>query len=145
MTRLLLDTSGYSAFMRGHSEVVAALQEADEVCLNAVVLGELVAGFIRGKRRKKNESELKTFLQSPRVKILDVNAETAERYAAILNSLWKAGTPIPTNDIWIAATAMQHGLHLLTTDAYFAPFRPPISQPFRPPFRSIPATLLRGA
>ena len=119
MTRLLLDTSGYSAFMRGHSEVVAALQEADEVCFNPIVLGELIAGFIRGKRRKKNESELKMFLQSPRVKILDVNAETAERYAAILNSLWKAGTPIPTNDIWIAATAMQHGLHLLTTDAHY--------------------------
>jgi len=119
MTRLLLDTSGYSAFMRGHSEVVAVLQEADEVCFNPIVLGELIAGFIRGKRRKKNESELKMFLQSPRVKILDVNAETAERYAAILNSLWKAGTPIPTNDIWIAATAMQHGLHLLTTDAHY--------------------------
>lgn len=119
MTRLLLNTSGYSAFMRGHSEVVAALQEADEVCLNPVVLGELIAGFIRGKRRKKNESELKTFLQSPRVKILDVNSETAERYAVILNSLWKTGTPIPTNDIWIAATAMQHGLHLLTTDAHY--------------------------
>jgi len=119
MTRLLLDTSGYSAFMRGHSEVGAALQEADEVCFNPVILGELLAGFMRGKRRKKNESELKMFLQSPRVKILDVNAETAERYAAILNSLWKAGTPIPTNDIWIAATAMQHGLHLLTTDAHY--------------------------
>lgn len=119
MTKLLLDTSGYSAFMRGHPEVMAALQEADEVCLNPVVLGELLAGFIRGKRRKKNESELKTFLQSPRVKILDVNSETAERYAVILNSLWKAGTPIPTNDIWIAATAMQHGLHLLTTDAHY--------------------------
>ena len=119
MTRLLLDTSGYSAFMRGHPEVVAALQEADEVCFNPVVLGELLAGFIRGKRRKKNESELKTFLQSPRVKILDMNSETAERYAVILNSLWKAGTPIPTNDIWIAATAMQHGLYLLTTDAHY--------------------------
>lgn len=105
--------------MRGHSEVVAALQEADEVCFNPVILGELLAGFMRGKRRKKNESELKMFLQSPRVKILDMNAETAERYAAILNSLWKTGTPIPTNDIWIAATAMQHGLHLLTTDAHY--------------------------
>jgi len=119
MTRLLLDTSGYSAFMRGHSEIVAALQEADEVCFNPVIFGELLAGFIKGKKRKKNESELKTFLQSPRVKILDVDTETAERYAVILNSLWKAGTPIPTNDIWIAATAMQHGLHLLTTDGHY--------------------------
>ncbi len=119
MTRLLLDTSAYSAFMRGHPEVKLALQEADEICLNPVILGELIAGFIRGKRRRKNEGELKTFLTSARTAVLDVNEETADRYAVILNSLWKAGTPIPTNDIWIAASAMQHGLHLLTTDAHY--------------------------
>ena len=119
MTRLLLDTSAYSAFMRGHPEVKLALQEADEICLNPVILGELIAGFMRGKRRRKNEGELKTFLTSARTTVLDVNEETADRYAVILNSLWKAGTPIPTNDIWIAASAMQHGLHLLTTDAHY--------------------------
>src|SRR3989338_169188 len=119
MSRLLLDTSAYSAFMRGHGEIKLALQEADEICLNVVVLGELLAGFMRGKRRRRNEGDLKTFLGSTRVRILDVNEETAERYAVILDSLWRAGTPIPTNDIWIAATAMQHGLHLLTTDAHY--------------------------
>ncbi len=119
MTRLLLDTSAYSAFMRGHPEVKLALQEADEICLNPVILGELIAGFMRGKRRRKNEGELKTFLTSARTMVLDVSEETADRYAVILNSLWKAGTPIPTNDIWIAASAMQHGLHLLTTDAHY--------------------------
>ena len=119
MTRLLLDTSAYSAFMRGHPEVKLALQEADEICLNPVTLGELIAGFMRGKQRRKNEGELKTFLTSARTTVLDVNEETADRYAVILNSLWKVGTPIPTNDIWIAASAMQHGLHLLTTDAHY--------------------------
>ncbi len=119
MTRLLLDTSAYSAFMRGHPEVKLALQEADEICLNPVILGELIAGFMRGKRRRKNEGELKTFLTSARTTVLDVNEETADRYAVILNSLWKAGTPIPTNDIWIAASAMQYGLHILTTDAHY--------------------------
>lgn len=119
MSRLLLDTSAYSAFMRGHGEIKLALQEADEICLNVVVLGELLAGFMRGRRRRRNEGELKTFLGSTRVRILDVNEETAERYAVILDSLWRAGTPIPTNDIWIAASAMQHGLHLLTTDAHY--------------------------
>ena len=119
MTRLLIDTSAYSAFMRGHPEVKLALQEADEICLNPVILGELIAGFMRGKRRRNNEGELKTFLTSARTTVLDVNEETADRYAVILNSLWKAGTPIPTNDIWIAASAMQHGLHLLTTDAHY--------------------------
>ncbi len=119
MSRLLLDTSAYSAFMRGHREIKLALQESDEICLNVVVLGELLAGFVRGRRRRKNEEELKTFLGSTRVWILDASEETAERYAVILDSLWKAGTPIPTNDIWIAASAMQHGLHLITTDAHY--------------------------
>ncbi len=99
MTRLLMDTSAYSAFMRGHPQVKLALQEADEICLNPVILGELIAGFMKGKRRIKNEGELKTFLASPRTRVLDLDEETAERYAVILNSLWKAGTPIPTNDI----------------------------------------------
>lgn len=119
MTRLLLDTSAYSAFMRDHPEVKRAVQEADEIYLNSVALGELLAGFMRGRHRRRNEGELKTFLASPRVKVLDMNGETAERYAVILNALWKGGTPIPTNDIWIAASAMQHGLHLLTTDAHY--------------------------
>lgn len=119
MTRLLLDTSAYSAFMRGHAEVKQAIQEADEICISSVILGELLAGFMRGQRRKTNEREFKTFLGSPRVRVLDVNEETAERYAVILNSLWGAGTPIPTNDIWIAASAMQHGLHLVTTDSHY--------------------------
>lgn len=119
MTRVILDTSAYSAFMKGHPEVKFALQQAEEVYLNPVILGELLAGFMRGKRRKKNERELETFLSSPRVSVVDVNEETAERYAVILDSLWKAGAPIPTNDIWIAASAMQHGVHLLTTDAHY--------------------------
>lgn len=119
MTRVLLDTSAYSAFMLGHPECKLALQQADQIYLTPVVLGELLAGFIRGKWRRKNERELRTFLSSPRVQVIDVDADTAERYAAILNGLWKAGTPIPTNDIWIAASAMQHGLHLLTRDVHF--------------------------
>lgn len=119
MTRILLDTSAYSAFMLGHPEVKLALQRADEISLTPVVLGELLAGFIRGKWRKKNERELEAFLSSPRVQVVDVDADTAQRYAVILNALWKAGTPMPTNDIWIAASAMQHGLRLLTRDAHY--------------------------
>ena len=117
--RVLLDTSAYSAFMKGHPEVKLALQEADEISLNPIVLGELRAGFMRGRRRKKNEEELREFLSSPRVNVVDVDEETAERYAVILSSLWSAGAPIPTNDIWIAASAMQHGFHVLTTDEHY--------------------------
>jgi tRNA(fMet)-specific endonuclease VapC len=117
--RLLLDTSGYSAFMRGHAAIKSSMQRADEIVVNAIVLGELVAGFIKGRRRAKNQEELSRFLSSPRVNVVDVTEETAERYGIILNSLWKVGTPIPTNDIWIAASAMEHGLQILTTDAHY--------------------------
>jgi tRNA(fMet)-specific endonuclease VapC len=119
MTRGMLDTSAYSAFMRGHPEVKRALQRTDEIVLTPVILGELLVGFMRGKHRKKNEQELQRFLSSPRVTLVEVNEETAERYAVILDALWKAGTPIPTNDVWIAASAMQHGVRLLTTDAHY--------------------------
>jgi tRNA(fMet)-specific endonuclease VapC len=117
--RLLVDTSAYSGFMRGHPEIKVAIQEADEIYVNSIVLGELGAGFIKGGRRRKNEAELKRFLGSPRVNLVDVTENTAERYAVILNSLWQAGTPIPTNDIWIAASAMEHGLQVLTTDDHY--------------------------
>ncbi len=119
MSRVLLDTSAYSAFLRGHAGIKEVLQRAEEVFLTATVLGELYAGFRRGKRRRKNEQELERFMSSPRVQVADVDRETATRYASILDGLRTKGTPIPTNDVWIAASAMQHGLQLLTTDAHY--------------------------
>lgn len=118
MKRILLDTSAYSAFMRGHSGIKAALQKADEIYFNSIVLGELLSGFMKGYRGK-NEKELKTFLSSPRVRVVSMDQDTAEYYAVILNGLWRTGNPVPTNDIWIAASAMQHGLHVLTADMHF--------------------------
>jgi tRNA(fMet)-specific endonuclease VapC len=117
--RVLLDTSAYSAFMRGHADICSAIRANEEIFLNSVVIGELFAGFIRGSRRRKNEAELRRFLASPRVGVLEVTEETAERYAVILNSLWHAGTPIPTNDIWIAASAMEYGLRVVSTDEHY--------------------------
>jgi predicted nucleic acid-binding protein len=119
VSRVLLDTSGYSAFMRGDGAVKEILQTVDAIYLNAVVLGELRAGFLRGRTRHKNEERLGRFLASSRVSIVPVDDETAERYAVILDGLWTAGTPIPTNDIWIAASAMQYGLKVVTTDSHF--------------------------
>jgi tRNA(fMet)-specific endonuclease VapC len=119
MTRLLVDTSAYSAFMRGHEAVKQALQRADAIYVNPIILGELLAGFQRGRHRENNEEVLGQFLASPRVSVVTVDEDTAERYAVILNGLKTAGTPIPTNDMWIAATAMQHGLPVLTTDAHY--------------------------
>lgn len=119
MTAILLDTSAYSAFMRGHAALKLALQDADRIALTPIVLGELGAGFRAGARQKKNEAELHRFLASPRVHVVAVDPDTAERYAVILHGLRRAGTPIPTNDIWIAASAMQHGLRILTTDVHY--------------------------
>jgi predicted nucleic acid-binding protein len=117
--RLLIDTSAYSAFMRGHQEIKELFQVAEHLHLNPIILGELHAGFGRGRKRSQNEALLHQFLQSPRVNIFPLDEETAERYSVILNTLWETGTPIPTNDLWIAATAMQYGLEIVTTDSHF--------------------------
>jgi len=119
MMRVMLDTSAYSAFARGHEQVKEAIQAADEIWMSPVVLGELHAGFRRGTRRAENERNLSRFLSSPRVAVADVTEETAVRYAEIFAFLRDAGTPLPTNDIWIAAGAMQHGLRLVTTDSHY--------------------------
>lgn len=119
MSRVLLDTSAYSAFLRGDTRIRRCVQEADELFVNPVILGELKASFLRGRHRKKNERELTSFLASPRVRVVVLDEGTSERYAAILDSLRSAGTPIPTNDVWIAANAMQHGLRVATTDQHF--------------------------
>jgi tRNA(fMet)-specific endonuclease VapC len=105
--------------MRGHAEIKSALQRAEEICVNPIILEELLAGFRRGGRLRKNQEELRMFLSSPRVHVLNLDEETAERYSLVLDSLWRAGTPIPSNDLWIAASAMQHGLRILTTDAHY--------------------------
>lgn len=117
--KVMLDTSAYSAFLRGNGEIKRALQEADEIYLNAIVLGELYSRFAQGGREKKNMEILRDFLSSPRIQIAGLDEETAERYAAIITYLRSKGTPIPTNDLWIAATAMQYGLKLLTTDGHY--------------------------
>lgn len=117
--RILLDTSAYSAFMRGSGEVKDAIQSADSISVTPIVLGELEAGFRNGRHSEKNRKILKQFLASPRVQIVTIDEETSERYAVIVNALWKVGRPIPTNDLWIAASAMQYGLAIVTTDAHF--------------------------
>lgn len=131
MSRLLLDTSAYSAFIKGEPEAVAAVHAADALILNPIVMAELLAGFGGGRRRAENESGLDKFLSGPRSIVVDIDQETAARYALILNSLRAAGTPIPTNDIWIAASAMQHGLELLTADDHFLKIVQIVVRPIR--------------
>src|SRR5438552_18828333 len=106
MRRLLLDTSAYSAFFRGHAGVVREVRTADEILISPVVLGEWRAGFRRGTHRQRNEHELEAFLMSPRVNTLAIDSETALRFAEIVTFLRRSGTPVPTTDLWIAASAM---------------------------------------
>jgi tRNA(fMet)-specific endonuclease VapC len=119
VSRIFLDTSAYSAFMRGHPQIRHRLREASQIQLSPVVLGELRAGFLKGAHPAENLGELRQFLGSPRVEVVAVEEETATRYAFILDALRRAGAPIPTNDLWIAASVMQHGSLLVTTDPHF--------------------------
>ncbi len=117
--RLLLDTSVYSMAMRNHAGAVALVREADELILCPITAGELIAGFARGRREAENRAVFKEFIRSPRVRLATISLETGEFYAKILNDLRAIGNPIPTNDIWIAACAMQEGARLATDDRHF--------------------------
>ncbi|MGH2538393.1 MAG: type II toxin-antitoxin system VapC family toxin [Candidatus Promineifilaceae bacterium] len=119
LRRLTLDTSAYASILAANSQAVAAMQAADTLLIPAVVLGELLAAFEYGGRRAENRALLDAFLASPRVQVMPVTAETAERYATIYAHLRATGRPAPTNDLWIAASAMEHGSQLLTADAHF--------------------------
>ncbi|MEN8215422.1 MAG: type II toxin-antitoxin system VapC family toxin [Pseudomonadota bacterium] len=117
---LLVDTNAYAAFKRGHPQAVDVLRHAKTIGMSNVVLGELLAGFATGKKEVENQQELNQFLKTPRVVILTIDDTTARYYANIYKQLRNKGKPIPTNDMWIAATALQHGLALLTYDKHFA-------------------------
>jgi tRNA(fMet)-specific endonuclease VapC len=106
--------------MRGDTSVLEVLAHAERLCINSVVLGELLGGFAAGTRESKNRAELARFLDSPRVEVLHITAQTADSYALIYLGLRRKGQPIPTNDLWIAASALEHGAALLTHDAHFA-------------------------
>ena len=120
MNGILLDTSAYSAMARGNKGVLDAVQTAENVCVNPIIVGELLAGFAQGNRESYNIDVLERFLESPRCMILPLGKESAKRYAHIQNALRMAGAPVPTDDLWIAATAMEYGLEVVTLDKHFA-------------------------
>jgi tRNA(fMet)-specific endonuclease VapC len=117
---LCLDTSAYSHFKRGDAPVVEALSRASWVGFPAIALGELRTGFLLGGRFDRNEAELARFLANPVVRVLDVDDEAARIYAEIVVTLRSAGTPLPTNDIWIAAIAAREGAQVLSYDDHFS-------------------------
>lgn len=117
--KLLLDTSAYVGFKRNNVDLVEMIAGAELILFSAVVLGELLFGFRSGTRFKKNLAELKSFLENDAVEIVSIGKITADRYSRIATHLRRQGTPIPTNDIWIAAQTMEHGAELITTDRHF--------------------------
>jgi tRNA(fMet)-specific endonuclease VapC len=117
--RVLLDTSAYSELNRGDQRILDVLRRAETVAMPVVVLGELHSAFRAGARRTENEELLRRFLGKPSVQVLDMTAETALRYAEIDVYLRRRGRPIPRNDVWIAASALEHGMRVVTFDEHF--------------------------
>ena len=117
--KILLDTNAYSALKRGHAEVADRVRRAEEVLLSVVVVGELLLGFRLGTRFRKNVAELEAFLDNPYVSLVPVTLTSADRFARIAVALRAKGHPIPTNDVWIAAHAMETGAELVSFDAHF--------------------------
>jgi tRNA(fMet)-specific endonuclease VapC len=119
MKNILLDTNCYSAYLTGDERVLNVLVEAESVYMSIFVLGELFAGFRGGSKIQQNLNYLKRFLAKKTVKILDATMETAEIFGDLKEKLKKNGSPIPINDVWIAAHALETSSVLITYDAHF--------------------------
>jgi predicted nucleic acid-binding protein len=120
MKRIIIDTNFYTAFKRNDPDALKLLQRAEYIGVNSVILGELLAGFRCGNKERQNRLELDQFLDSARVTTIAVDDETAEFYAQVFSELRQKGRPIPSNDLWLAASALQHGLALATFDDHFS-------------------------
>jgi tRNA(fMet)-specific endonuclease VapC len=117
--RVAIDTNRYVDLCKGIGETVAVLEEAEAVMLPFVVIGELRAGFVHGKRQGENERTLRQFLLKDGVSVLFADEQTTHHYASVFRQLRKQGTPIPTNDMWLAALVLQHNLALHARDKHF--------------------------
>ena len=117
--RILVDTNSLTDVFRGDAALMRAVESAEEVWLPFIAVAEIKAGFLVGKRGSANEALLLAFLQLPHVDVVYADHETTEIYARLFLQLRRAGTPIPTNDLWIASLAMQHQFRLVSRDRHF--------------------------
>ena len=120
MSAIILDANAYSYHLAGEPLSVRALNDAHEIHLPLIVLGELLGGFAAGNREQKNREALARFMAAPRVYLMHPDEKTAQQYADLYKWLRDHGRPIPTNDLWIAALVRQHRIPLLTFDKHFA-------------------------
>lgn len=119
MKQILLDTNAYTGLLAGDEQVLNVVASAEAVFMSIFVLGELHAGFRGGSKQRQNLDTLKRFLTQPSVKILNATAETAEVFGELKNLLRRGGTPLPINDVWIAAHGMETGSVIVTRDQHF--------------------------
>lgn len=117
--RIALDTNRYVDLCKGVAETLALLEEAEAILLPFVVVGELRAGFVHCRRQAENEGILRRFLMKDGVRVVYADDQTTHHYAAVFRQLRKQGTPIPTNDMWLAALVLQHNLALHARDKHF--------------------------
>ena len=118
--RLVLDTNTYCDYAEGLPDVVDIMATHSQyLFIPSIVLGELHFGFMKGSRQQFNEKKLRQIISRLKIEIIDVNADVARKYADIYRSLERKGTPIPINDVWIAACCMEAGGTLLTRDQHF--------------------------
>lgn len=117
--KLAIDTNAYRLMMEGQAEAVQLARTAQRLLMPVPVLAELRYGFMNGTKGRENEANLARFLDRARVEVLPCDEETANRYAELKLQLKKQGTPIPLNDVWIAALVLQHHATLFTRDSDF--------------------------
>ena len=117
--KVVIDTNAFTALMTGTLAVKEAIESAKQVFIPTFVLGELLFGFKNGNKEQWNTEILNNFLSLPGVSILNTSEETADIYAELLLSLKQKGKSIPTNDIWIAAVAVETGSVIITYDKHF--------------------------
>lgn len=119
MRPILFDTNAYASFKRADSAIIEVIQHAEVIAISPIVIGELLAGFDGGNKAKQNRIELKKFLESSRVRVYSITVDTSNFFSHIFCSLKSKGKPIPTNDMWIAAQALEHGCAVCTYDKHF--------------------------
>ena len=119
MNRIFLDTNAYAQLLNGSKEVLNVLANADDVYMSVIVLGELYSGFRGGIKYDENVNILHDFLNDPIVKVLDLKEEGSNIFGKIKHELKIKGTPIPINDIWIAAQCIEMGAILISYDLHF--------------------------
>lgn len=119
MRPILFDTNAYASFKRNDTAIIEIIQTAKSICISPIVIGELIAGFECGSKTKQNKIELQKFLESPRIIIYPITIDTSHYFSQIYRSLKNKGKPIPTNDMWIASQALEHGCVVCTHDKHF--------------------------